>query len=152
MTGENLQPAVQNVHQIVKTNRSPEVLALGVQARDPNLTALDAPLFHPAERALDQGATQATAALAREHHQIRDLGALDFHLDGRRAIDPDGTKAQESAIALVDEDRGVGVAEDRGEQAADFHARVGAQGKERVTRRVMLAERNPERCDRLEIA
>jgi len=152
MTGENLQPTVQNVHQIAKTNRSPEALALGVWARDPNLTALDATLFHPAERALDQSATQATAALAREHHQIRDLGAPNFHLDGRRAIDPDGAKTQEGAIALVDEDRCVGIAEDRGEQAADLRARVGAQGKERVTRSVMLAERNPERCDRLEIA
>jgi hypothetical protein len=90
--------------------------------------------------------------LALEHHQIRDLGAPDFHLDRRRAIDPDGTKAQESAIALVDEDRCVGIAEDRSEQAADLRARVGAQGKERITRSVMLAERNPERCDRLEIA
>jgi hypothetical protein len=65
MTGENLQPTVQNVHQIAKTNRSPEVLALGVQARDPNHTALDAPIFYPAERAIDRGATLATAAFAR---------------------------------------------------------------------------------------
>jgi hypothetical protein len=152
MTGENLQPAVQNVHQITKTNRSPEGLALGVETRDPNLTALDAPLFHPAERALDQGAPQATAALAREHHQIRDFGALDFYQDGGRAIGPDGTKAQQSAIALADEDRCFGIAEDRGEQAVDFRVRVGTQGKERFARRVMLGQRNPERCDPLEIA
>ena len=149
---ENLQPTVQNVHQIVKTDRSPKAPAFGVAARNSNLAALDAPLFHPAERALDQSATQSTAALARAHHQIRDLSALDFHLDGRGAVDPDGTKTQESAIALVDEDRCAGIAKGRGEQAADLRARVGTQGKERVDGRVMLGEHNPERCDPIEVA
>jgi hypothetical protein len=126
---ENLQPALQNVHQIAKTDRSPEALALGVCARDPNLAALDASLFHPGERALDQGATHATAALARTHHQIRDLGALDFDLDGGGAVDSGGTKAQQGTIALADEDRGIGVAEGRREQAMNLCIRVGAQGK-----------------------
>jgi hypothetical protein len=152
LTGENLQPTLQNVHQIAKTDRSPEALAFGVAARHPNLATLDAPLFHPAERALDQGAAHATAALWRANHQIRDLGAPDFQLDGGRAIDPDGTKAQESAIALADEDRRVGIPEDRSEQALDLRLRVGTQRKERVDRRVVLAERNPERRDPLEIA
>jgi hypothetical protein len=152
LVSKNLQPTVQNVHQIVKTDRSPEALAFGVAARNSNLAALDAPLFHPAERALDQSATQATAALARAHHQIRDLSALDFHLDGGRAVDSDGTKTQESTIALVDKDRCVGIVEDRGEQAADFRIRVGTQGKERVHGRVMLCEHNPERCDPIEVA
>jgi hypothetical protein len=129
LVSENLQPALQNVHQITKPDRSPEALAFGVTARYSNFAALDAPLFHPGERALDQGATHATAALARAHHQIRDFGALDFYLDGGRAVDPDGTKTQQGAIALVDEDRSVGIAEDRGEQAADLRARVGTQGK-----------------------
>ena len=128
------------------------MLAFGVAARDSNLAALDTPLFHPDERSLDQGATHATAALVRAHRQIRDLGALDFHLDGRRAVDPDGTKAQQNAIALADEDGCVGIAEDCGEQAVDLRVRAGAQGKERVARRVMLAERNPERCDPIEVA
>jgi hypothetical protein len=143
---------VQNVHQIVEADRSPEALAFGVATRDSNLTALDTPLFDPAERALDQGATQAMAALARAHHQIRDLGAPDFHLDGGRAVDPDGTKAQQRAIALIDEDRCIGIAEDRSEQAADLRVRVGTQGEERVHGRVMLGERDPERCDPIEVA
>ena len=128
------------------------MLAFGVTARDSNLAALDAPLFHPAERALDQGATHATAAGAREHHQIRDLGALDFDLDGRRAIDPDGTKTQKSAIALVDEDRGFGIAKGRGEQAANLRVRVGTQRKERFASRVMLGQPNPECDDPVEVA
>ena len=45
---------MQNVHQIVEADRFPEAPAVGVAARDSNLAALDAPLFHPAERALDQ--------------------------------------------------------------------------------------------------
>jgi hypothetical protein len=106
---------VQNVHQIAKPNRSPEVLAFGVEVRDPNLAALDAPLFHPGERALDQRATHAPAALVRAHHQIRDLGPPNFQLNRGRAIDPDGAKAQQSAIALADEDRCLGIAKDRSE-------------------------------------
>jgi hypothetical protein len=152
LVSENLQPTLQNVHQIAKTDRSPEVLAFGVATRDSNLAALDAPLFDPAERAFGQGATHAAAALWRAHHQIRDLGALDFDLDGGRAIDPDGTKAQQGAIALADEDRCVGISEDRSEQALDLRLRVGTQGKERVGSRVVLAERNPERCDPIEVA
>ena len=148
----NLQPTLQNVHQIIKTDRSPEALTFGVAARDSNLAALDAPLFHPDERALDQGASHAAAPLARAHRQIRDLGALDFYLDRGRAVDPDGTKAQQHAIALADEDRCVGIAEDRGEQALDLRVRTGAQGKERVARRVMLGELNPECCDPIEVA
>ena len=143
---------MQNVHQIVKTDRSPEALAFGVAARNSNLATLDAPLFHPGERALGQGATHTAAALSRAHHQIRDLGALDFDLDGGSPVDPGGTKAQQGAIALADEDRRVGIAEDRGEQAVDLCVRVGAQGKERVLGRVMLGERNPERCDPIEVA
>ncbi len=149
---ENLQPTVQYVHEITKTDRSPEVLAFGVVARDSNLAALDPPLCHPAERAIDQGTTHTAAALASDHHQIRDLGALNFDHDGGRVIDPDRAKAQESAIALTDEDRGFGVAEPRGEQAANLRVRVGAQGKERIAISVVLAERNPERRDPLEIA
>jgi hypothetical protein len=129
LVSENLQPALQNVHQIAKTDRSPEALALGVCARDPNLAALDAPPFHPDERALGQGATHTTAALSRAHHQIRDLGALDFDLDGRGAVDPGGTEAQQGAIALTDEDLRVGVAQGRREQAMNLCIRVGAQGK-----------------------
>jgi hypothetical protein len=34
----------------------------------------------------------------------------------------------------------------------DLRFRVGAQGKERVSGRVMLAERNPERRDPIEVA
>jgi hypothetical protein len=129
LVSENLQPTLQNVHQIAETNRSPEALALGVCARDSNFAALDAPLFHPGERALGQGATHTTAALARTHHQIRDLGALDFHLNGGGAVDSSGTKAQQGTIALADEDRGVGIAEGRREQAMNLCIRVGAQGK-----------------------
>ena len=149
---ENLQPTVQNVHQIIKTDRFPKAPPFGIAARDSNLAALDAPLFHPTERALDQSAAQSAAALARAHHQIRDLSAPDFHLDGGRAVDPDAAKTQEGAIALVDEDRRVGIAKGRGEQAADLRPRIGAQGKERVDGRVMLGERNPERCDPIEVA
>ena len=143
---------MQYVHQIAKTNRSPEALAFGVEARDPNLAALDAPLFHPGECALDQPATHAAAALVPTHHQIRDLGPPDFQLDRGGAVDPDGTKAQQGAITLADEDRRLGVAEGRSEQAVDLRFRVGAQGKERVRGRVMLAERNPERRDPVEVA
>jgi len=149
---ENLQPTVKNVHPVPKTDRSPEALAFGVAARDSNLTALDAPLFHPAERALGQGATHATAALAREHHQIRDLGALNFNPDGERVIDPDGTKAQQGVVALVDEDRCFGVSEGRGQQAVDLRVCIGTQGKERFAGRMMLGQCNPERDDPLEVA
>ncbi len=152
LVSENLQPALQNVHQITKTDRSPEALTFGVCTRNPNFAALDAPLFHPDERALGQGATHAEATLLRAHHQIRDFGALDFDLDGGGAVDPGGTKAQQGAIAFVDEDRRVGIAEGRREQPLDLCTRVGAQGKERVHGRVMLAERNPERHDPIEIA
>jgi hypothetical protein len=143
---------VQYVHQITETNRSPEALAFGVEARDPNLAALDAPLFHPGECALDQPATHAPAALVRAYHQIGDLGPPDFQLDRGSAVDPDGAKAQQGTIALADEDRRLGVAEGRSEQAVDLRFRVGAQGKERVSGRVMLAERNPERRDPIEVA
>ncbi len=143
---------MQNVHQIAKTDRSPEALAIGVAARDSNLAALDAPLLHPTERAIDQRATHATAALAREHHQIRDLGALNLYLDRGCTIDPDGTKAQQGVVALADEDRRIGIAEGLGEQAVDLRVCIGAQGKERVARRVMLGERNPECCDPIEVA
>ena len=143
---------MQYVHQITKTNRSPEALALGVEARDPNLAALDAPLFHPGECALDQPATHAAAALVLAYHQIRDLGPPDFQLDRGGAVDPDRAKAQQGALALADEDRRLGVAEGRSEQAVDLRFRVGAQGKERVSGRVMLAERNPERRDPIEVA
>ena len=149
---ENLQPTVQDVHEITKTDRSPEVLAFRVVARDSYLTALDAPLFHPTERALDQGAPDAAAALAREHHQIRDFGALDFDQDGRRVVDPDGTKAQESAIALANEDHCFGILESRSEEAADLRVRVRTQGEERVTKPVMLGQRNPECYDPVEVA
>ena len=128
------------------------MLAFGIAARDPSLAALDTPLLHPAERTLDQRAADATAALAREHHQIRDLGALVFHLDGGGAIDPDGTKAQQGVIALADEDRCFGIAEGRDEQVVDLCARVGTQRKERLVRRVMLRQRNPERQDPVEVA
>jgi len=104
---------VQYVHEITKTDRSPEVLAFGVVARDSNLAALDSLLFQPAERAIDQGATHTAAALAGGHHQIRDLGALNFDHDGGRVIDPDRAEAQESA-------------EPRGEQTANLNIRVGA--------------------------
>jgi hypothetical protein len=149
---ENLQPTVQYVHEITKTDRSPEVLAFGVVARDPNLAALDPPLFHPAERAIDQGATHTAAALASDHHQIRDLGALDFDHDGGRVIDPNRAKAQESTIALANEDCRFGVAEPRGEQAANLDIRVGAHGKERIAISVVLGQRDPERHDPVEIA
>jgi hypothetical protein len=152
LVSENLQPALQNVHQIAKADRSPEALALGVCARDPNFAALDAPLFDPDERALGQGATHPSATLLRAHHQIRDLGALDFDLDGGGAVDSGGTKAQQGTIALADEDRRVGIAESRREQALDLCTRVGTQGKERVHGRVMLGERNPEGRDPIEIA
>jgi len=128
------------------------VLAFAVEARNPNLAALDPPLLHPGECALDQPATHATAALARTHHQIRDLGPPHFPLDRGGAVDPDGTKAQQGAGALADEDRRLGVSEGRCEQAVDLGFRVGAQVEERVARRVMLAERNPKRCDPIEIA
>ena len=128
------------------------MLAFGVAARDSNLAALDAPLLHPAERALDQRATHATAALACEHHHIRDLGALDFYLDRGGAIDPDGTKAQQGVVALADEDRRIGIAEGLGEQSVDLRARIGTQRKERLIRRVMLRQRNPERQDLVEVA
>jgi hypothetical protein len=143
---------VKNVHQIAKTDRSPKALTFGVAARDSNLAALDAPLLHPTERSLDQGAPHATAALSRAHHQIRDLRAPGFHLDGGRAIDPDNTKAQENASALADEDRCVGIAEGRGEQAVDLRLRIGTQGEERFVRRVMLGQRNPECCYPIEVA
>jgi hypothetical protein len=152
LVSENLQPALKNVHQVTETNRSPEALAFGVCTRDSNFAALDAPLFHPGERALGQGATHATAALWRAHHQIRDLGALDFDLNGGGSIDPSGTKAQQGAVALTDEDRCVGIAESRREQALDLRLRVGTQGKERVDGRVVLGERDPERCDPIEVA
>ena len=143
---------MQYVHQITETNRSPEALALGVEARDPNLAALDTPLFHPGECAIDQPATHAAAPLVPTHDQIRDFGPPDFQLDRGGAVDLDGTKAQQGAIALADEDCRLGVAEGRSEQAVDLRFRVGAQGKERVCRRVMLAERNPERRDPIEVA
>jgi hypothetical protein len=143
---------VQNVHQIAKTDRPPEALAIGVAACNANFAALGAPLFHPGERALDQGATHAAAALALEHHQIRDLGALDFYLDGRRAIDPNGAKTEENVIALAYEDRCFGIGEDRSKQAIDLRTRVGAQSEERIHGPVMLGERNPERRDPIEIA
>ncbi len=128
------------------------MLAFGVEARDPDLAAFDAPLRHPGECALDQLAAHATAPLVRKHHQIRDLGPAHFPLDRGGAVDPDATKAQQGAIALADEDRRLGVAQGRGEQAVDLRFRVGAQAEERVARRVMLAERNPERCDPIEVA
>ena len=143
---------MQNVHPIIKTDRPPEALAFGIAARDSNLATLDAPFFHPNERALDQGATHATAAFSRAHHQIRDLGALSFHPDRERAVDPDGTKPQENVIALANEDRCVEIAEGRGEQTVDLRVRTETQGKERVARCVMLGERNPERCDPIQVA
>ena len=143
---------MQYVHQITETNRSPEALALGVEARDPNLAALDTPLFHPGECAIDQPATHTAAPLVPAHDQIRDLGPPDFQLDRGGAVDPDGTKAQQGAIALADEDRRLGVAEGRSKQTVNLRFRVGAQGKERVSGRVMLAERNPERRDPIEVA
>jgi hypothetical protein len=150
--GGNLQPALQNVHQIPKTERSPEALAFGVATRNPDFAALDAPPFDPGERALDKRAAEAAAALVRVHHQIRDLGAPNFQLDGGGAVDPDAAEAQQGASALADEDRCVRIAQDRGEQSVDLRIRVGAQGKEQITRRVMLAERDPERRDPIEVA
>ena len=143
---------MQYVHQIAETNRSPEALALGVEARNPNLAALDAPVFHPGECALDQPATHPAAALVLTHHQIRDLGPPGFQLDRGGTVDPDGTKAQQGAVALADEDRRLGAAEGRSEQAVNLRFRGGAQGKERVSGRVMLAERNPERRARDQVA
>jgi hypothetical protein len=143
---------VQNVHQIAETNRSPETLTFGVEARDPNLAALDPPVSHPGERALDQRTTHAAAAFGRTHHQVRDLGPPHFPLNRGCAVDPRGAKAQQGAIAFTDEYGRIGIAEDRGEQAVDLGIRVGAQGKERITRRVMLTERNPEFCDPIEVA
>ena len=142
---------MQYVHQIAKTERSPEVLTFGVEARNPDLAALDAPLFHPGECALDQPPTHAPAAHVRAYHQIRDLSPPDFPLDRGGAVDPDGAEAQQSVSALADEDRRLGVAEGRSEQAVDLRFRVGAQGKERIGGHVMLAERNPERGDPIEV-
>jgi hypothetical protein len=152
LTLGNLQPALQNVHQIAKTERAPEALAFGVAARDPDFAAPDAARFDPGKRALDQGAAHATAALVRAHEQIRDLGAPDFQLDGGGAVDPDATKAQQAVIALADEDRCIRIAQGRGEQAQNLRVRVGAQREQRVTGRVVLAERDPERRDPIEVA
>ena len=128
------------------------MLALGVEARNPDLAALDAPLPDPGECALDQPATQATAALVSMHHQIRDLGAAHLPLDRGGAVDPDATEAQQGAIALADEDRRLGIPEGRRQQAVDLRFRVGAQLEEWIARRVMLAERNPKRCDPIQVS
>ena len=128
------------------------MLAFAVEARNPSLAALDSPLLYPGECALDQPATHATAALVRAHHQIRDLGPSDFQLDRGGTVDPHGAEAEQRASPLADEDRRLGIAEGRRQQAVNLRFRVGAQLEERVARRVMLAECNPKRGNPIQVA
>lgn len=148
-----LQPALQDVHQVAETHRPPERLPLAVVRRDANLAAVESTLLDPSVGAFDQPAPQPATARGNSNQQVRNFGALALDQNGRSAIDPNGAEAQQMARRRVAyEDGSVRVSEHRVYQASNFPIRSGPEREDRVDLRVVGGERRPQCGERVQVA